>query len=167
VATETSETSETSEKRPSVRLSRDEAWSVIHDSHTGILTTVRRDGTPVTLPTWFVDIDRHICLSTPARAKKVARIRRNGRVSFLVESGVRWAELQAVQLTGEARLVDDPELAARIATGLDRKYEPFRTRRAAMAEATRDHYEKHGTAYIRITPDDRILSWDNSRLGLG
>jgi PPOX class probable F420-dependent enzyme len=157
----------TAGRRPSVRLNRDEAWAVIHDSHTGILTTLRRDGTPITLPTWFVDLDRTVCFSTPALTKKVGRIRRNSRVSFLVESGRRWAELQAVHLTGVAEVVDDPQLAARIAAALDSKYEAFRTRRAAMPAATRDHYESHGTVYIRILPDDRILNWDNSRLGLG
>jgi PPOX class probable F420-dependent enzyme len=154
-------------RRPSVRLSRDEAWEVIHGSHTGILTTLRRDGTPITLPTWFVDIDRHICLSTPSQTRKVGRIRRNPRVAFLVESGVRWAELRAVQLTGVAELVDDPAAAAAIAAELDRKYDAFRTNRAAMPAATREHYVAHGTTYVRITPDERILSWDNSRLGLG
>jgi PPOX class probable F420-dependent enzyme len=148
-------------------MSRDEAWAVIHDSHTGILTTLRRDGTPITLPTWFVDLDRTVCFSSPARTRKVGRIRHDSRVSFLVESGSRWAELRAVHLTGVAEVVDDPDLVARIAAALDAKYEPFRTSRSAMPEATRDHYESHGTAYIRIVPDERILNWDNSRLGLG
>ena len=38
----------------SVRLSDEEAWAELAAAHTGIFTTLRRDGRPVTLPTWFV-----------------------------------------------------------------------------------------------------------------
>jgi nitroimidazol reductase NimA-like FMN-containing flavoprotein (pyridoxamine 5'-phosphate oxidase superfamily) len=148
----------------SVRLSREEAWSVLVGAHTGIFTSLRRDGTPITLPLWFVAIDRRIYVSGPAHAKRLARVRRDPRVSFLVESGERWAELRAVHLTGRARIVDEPELKARVAAAFDAKYAAFRTARTEMPAATRAHYEVE-TATIEITPDERFLSWDNARLG--
>jgi PPOX class probable F420-dependent enzyme len=149
----------------SVRLSRDEAWSVLAAAHTGIFTSLRRDGTPIALPLWFVVLDHRVYVSGPAGAKRLARIRRDPRVSFLVESGERWAELRAVHLTGRARIVIDPELKARVAAALDAKYAAYRTARAEMPAATRAHYQVE-IATIEITPDGRILSWDNARLGL-
>jgi PPOX class probable F420-dependent enzyme len=149
----------------SVRLSREEAWAVLADAHTGILTTLRADGTPITLPVWFVALDGRIYVGTPASTRKVARIRRDPRVSFLVESGTRWAELQGVHLTGQARIVEDPELADRVSAALVAKYAAFRTDRSAMPDATRRHYEVP-RAIIEIVPDDRLLTWDNHRLGL-
>jgi nitroimidazol reductase NimA-like FMN-containing flavoprotein (pyridoxamine 5'-phosphate oxidase superfamily) len=147
----------------SVRLTLDEAWAVVAASHTGIFTSLRRDGVPIALPLWFVVLDRRIYVSGPARAKRVARVRRDPRVSFLVESGERWAELRAVHVTGRARVVTEPELLARVAAALDAKYRAFRTPREAMAAATRAHYG--GTlATIEITPDERVLTWDNARL---
>lgn len=150
----------------SVRLTADQAWAVVEASHTGIFTSLRRDGVPVALPLWFVALDRRIYVSGPASAKRVARIRRDPRVAFLVESGERWAELCAVHLTGRARVVTEPELLARVTAALDAKYRAFRTRRAAMPAATRARYEVP-LATIEITPDAQILSWDNARLGLG
>jgi len=149
----------------SVRLSPDEAWAVVEASHTGIFTSLRRDGIPVTLPIWFVVLERRIYVSGPATAKRVARVRRDPRVSFLVESGKRWAELRAVHLTGRACIVTEPHLLARVAAALDAKYAPFRTRRAAMPAGTRAHYEG-AVATVEITPDNHILSWDNARLRL-
>jgi nitroimidazol reductase NimA-like FMN-containing flavoprotein (pyridoxamine 5'-phosphate oxidase superfamily) len=149
----------------SVRLSPDEAWAAVEASHTGIFTSLRRDGTPIALPIWFVVLERRIYVSGPARAKRVARIRRDPRVSFLVESGERWVELRAVHLTGRARVVTEPELLARVAIALDAKYRAFRTSRAAMPATTRAHYEVR-LATLEITPDTHILSWDNARLGL-
>ena len=149
----------------SIRLSRDEAWAVLASSHTGIFTSLKADGTPITLPVWFAVLDEHIYIDAVATTKKVARIRRNPRVSFLVESGQRWRELRGVHLTGHARIVDDPELAERFRTVLGEKYAGFSGDRDAMPEESRGHYEREHLV-IEIEPDERILSYDNARIPL-
>lgn len=148
---------------PSVRLSTDEAWGIVAGAHTGVLTSLRRDGSPISLPVWFVAIDRRIYVSGQSRTKKFARVRRDARVSFLVESGERWAALVGVHISGQARLVDDPGLRDRVEVALHEKYAAFRVPREQMPAATRAHYET-AVSTIEIVPDDRILSWDNARL---
>ena len=144
----------------SVRLTPGEAWDVLGHAHTGILTTLRRDGMPISLPMWFVALDRTICIGAPSRTKKLARLRHDPRASFLVESGERWAELEAVHLTGRIETVEDEaEIVARIADALDAKYAAFRTAAHAMPQETRDHYA--GRTFLRLVPDERIFSWDN------
>jgi PPOX class probable F420-dependent enzyme len=147
----------------SIRLSVDEAWDAVDRAHTGILTSLRRDGVPISLPVWFVASARRIYVSGPARTKKFARIARDPRVGFLVESGERWVDLVGVHLTGTARIVEDERLLERVATALAEKYDRFRTPRDRMPVETRARYEKPTTT-IEITPDDRILSWENARL---
>jgi PPOX class probable F420-dependent enzyme len=147
----------------SVRLSSDEAWRTLRRAHTGVLTTLRRDGVPISLPVWFVALDRRIYVSGPAHTKKFARIRHDPRVSFLVESGKHWVDLRGVHLTGTARIVDDADILERVATALSDKYDEFRTPRDRMPDATRSHYETVVTT-VEITPDERILSWENARL---
>ena len=149
-----------------IRLSVDEAWDTIDRAHTGVLTTLRGDGVPISLPVWFVALDRRIYVSGPAHTKKFVRIRHDPRVSFLVESGERWVELIGVHLTGAARVVNDAKLLERVAAALAGKYDRFRTPRDQMPDATRAHYETDVTT-IEITPDDRILSWENARLFAG
>jgi nitroimidazol reductase NimA-like FMN-containing flavoprotein (pyridoxamine 5'-phosphate oxidase superfamily) len=147
----------------SVRLSADEAWAVIEASHTGIFTSLRRDGVPIALPVWFAVMERRIYVSGPATVKRLLRVRRDPRVSFLVESGERWAELCAVHMTGRARIVTEPELLAKVAAALNAKYAAFRTPRASMPAGTRAHYET-ARATIEIVPDARMLTWDNARV---
>jgi general stress protein 26 len=150
-----------------VRLSRREAWRNIAAAHTGVLTSLRRDGGPVSLPVWFVALDRRLYVTGPARTKKVARIRQNSRVAFLVEflveSGARWDELIGVHLTGAAAIVTEDPVIDRVARAFEQKYAAYRTLRDQMPTATRAHYES-ARATIEIIPDERILSWDNSRL---
>jgi len=147
----------------SIRLTADEAWDRVDRAHTGIFTTLRRDGVPISLPVWFVVLDRRIYSSGPAHTKKFARVARDPRVSFLVESGERWVDLLGVHLTGTARIVDDAQLLERVATALAEKYDRFRTPRDQMPHTTRARYETPHTT-VEITPDERILSWENARL---
>jgi PPOX class probable F420-dependent enzyme len=146
-----------------IRLSVDEVWQTLERAHTGVLTTLRRDGVPISLPVWFVALDRRIYVSGPAQTKKFVRVGHDPRVSFLVESGERWVELLGVHLTGTACIVDEAELLERVAAALTDKYGRFRTPRDQMPATTRAAYEAD-VATIEITPDDRILSWENARL---
>src|ERR1700727_968561 len=106
------------EARRSVRMTDDEAWQMLEQSVNGILTTLRRDGRPVTLPIWYVVLDRRIYIGT--RGKKVLRARNDPRCSFLVEAGERWADLRAVHLDGLVTVIDPhPGLAGRTEAARD------------------------------------------------
>ncbi len=149
----------------SIRLSEDEAWSFLEEGHTGIFTSLRRDGRPVTLPVWYVALDRRIYLGGPAQTKKFQRVRHDERVAFLVESGLAWKDLKAVHVSGRARILDDAGEIERVQAELDRKYAAFRTQSSAMPDATRSHYSSR--AVLRIEPEGRMLTWDNARIRLG
>ena len=149
----------------SVRMTEEEIWAFLRDGHTGIFASLRSDGVPIMMPIWYAVVDR--CVYIQTRGKKLTRITNDPRASFLVESGERWAELRAVHLTGTAEIIDpSPELAEAIRAEMDRKYAPFRTARSEMPDATRSVYQKAQRATVRLTPDGRVLNWDNRKLGL-
>jgi PPOX class probable F420-dependent enzyme len=149
-----------------IRLSDDEAWAVVAAAHKGILTTLRRDGSPVSLPIWFVvDDDRTICFATFAGTKKLRRITNDPRASFLVEAGEHWAELRAVHVNGVIEPIDDEDAARAVHEALDAKYAEFRTPARDMPEKARQHYATR--LFFRLVPGPRLLTWDNRRMGLG
>lgn len=150
----------------SLRLSPEEAWAFLEKGHTGILTSLRRDGWPISLPVWYVAFDRRIWVSGPARTKKFARIKRDPRVSFLVETGLEWKKLSAVHVTGRARVVEDAATIERVGKLMDAKYAAFRTDRSQMPSATAQHYQQ-GSTLVCIEPEGKLLTWDNARLGIG
>ena len=147
-----------------IRLTEDEAWEVVESAHTGIVTTLRRDGVPIALPVWFAVVDRAITLMTPASTKKIARIRHDPRASFLVETGERYVDLRGVHLTGRIEIVDDVAAQARIEATVNAKYAAFRPNAGALAAKAQAFYAQQ--AFLRFVPDPRILTWDNARLGL-
>lgn len=147
-----------------VALSEDEAWELVTRSLTGIVTTLDRDGYPLSLPVWFVVLDRLIYFRTPATSKKVARIERDGRAGFLVESGERWAELTAVSFRVAADRVTDEPLCAQVLAARAEKYRGRGTGgREKLPEATVRHYATE-SAVVRLTPVGPPISWDNSKI---
>ena len=145
-----------------IRLSPDEMWTMLEEQRVGIFTSLRRDGSPISLPVWYAPINRRIYLHGPAQAKKFARVRNNPCVSFLCETGERWVELRAVHLTGVARVVTDESVERLVTTEFDRRYSTLRPPRVELPDSAFARYRSF--AVIEITPDERFLTWDNSRL---
>lgn len=150
----------------SPRMTEEEIWEFVRNGHTGIFTTLRRDGMPIAMPMWYCCIDRVVYMQT--RGRKLQRIENDSRASFLVESGHRWSELVAVHLTGHAEhLSPDPELASAFGAEMDRKYRAFRgagVDGGEMPKQAADYYAKQMRGIVRLVADDRILNWDNSKM---
>src|SRR6201988_4384485 len=141
----------------SIRLTVDEAWEAVESAHTGILTTLRRDGMPIELPVWFVVNDRSVAPVTPDGTKKIARIRHDPRASFLVESGEQYTELRGVHLTGGVEAVEDAAATSQIEAAVNVKYAAFRPPTARLPAAAQAYYAKQ--VFLRFVPEGRVLTW--------
>ncbi len=150
----------------SVRLDDDEAWAELAAAHTGILTTLRRDGRPVPLPVWFTVHDRRIYVRTPARTHKVEHVQHDPRATFLVERGERWAELCAVMVHADVTLLEPGTERDAVETAITEKYAalPHRETRSSRTRRARDYAVE--SAVLQLTPVGRLVTWDNSRLRL-
>lgn len=147
-----------------IELTEEEAWRFLEESHTAIVTTLRSDGWPVSLPTWFAVLDGGVYMRTPARSAKVRRIAADSRACLVVETGQRWRELKAISLLGRIeRLDEEGDEAARAAEAIAVKYGEARVSDERLPGATRRHYAD--MVYLRFTPEHRI-SWDNAKIRL-
>ena len=148
-----------------INLDEDQQWAFLAEGHEGAFTTLRSDGWPVSLPVWYVVKDRTVYLRTQPSAKKVARLQNDPRSSFLVSSGLRWAELKAVVLTcrAVAVAVEDERVRSEVLALFDEKYDAFRTAKAEMPSSSQARY-KGEPVILRLDVVDTTLSWDNSQL---
>jgi PPOX class probable F420-dependent enzyme len=145
----------------SVRLTPEEIQAFLEGSHTGILSTLRRDGSPASVPMWFVVHEGDVFVRTLARSRKAGHIRRDPRVSFLVERGLAWAELKAVVLRGTMAAEQDADVIAAVDAAFDAKYADF-TMPQATPDATRTHYAAQ-RVHLRLTVE-KARTWDNAKL---
>ena len=147
-------------------LSDSELWTFIADAPTGMLTTLRRDGWPVTLPVWFVALDGAIYIPSFASLKKVLRIKNDPRGSFLVESGRGWTELRAATLAVTADILTDGAEFDRAQAALAAKYPPeVAVPFDRLPRAIQSFYGTDAVV-IRLRPVTGPISWDNSKIRL-
>lgn len=145
-----------------VTLDPEEQDAFLAARHTGLLTTLRRDGMPVTLPIWFILMDGAIYCSTPAGSKKVIRARHDERCWFLVERGRAWNELAAVGFAGSVSVLSPGPEAERADEALNAKYADYRPRQSNLPDATKRRYARQVILKIdRIRP---AISWDNHKV---
>lgn len=149
-------------RRAEIAMSPAEVDSYLAQARTLILATIGPDGVPDPVGMWFVLRDGVIWMRTYAKSQKVANVRRDPRVSVLVEDGERYAELRGVQISGTIELSDDIDLICDIAAGLLVKYEGLDpSDEQAVREAYRPTAAKQ--AALRLVPE-RVVSWDHTKL---
>ncbi|GAB2973467.1 PPOX class F420-dependent oxidoreductase [Amycolatopsis acidiphila] len=93
---------------------------VLKDEKYVLLTTYRKDGTPVPTPVWAATDGGELMLWSERKAGKVKRIRRDGTVR-VQGCDLRGRQTHGPEVTGTARLLDD-EGTERVRRLIARKY---------------------------------------------
>lgn len=149
-------------QRERIAMSEAEVSAYVAAARTLILVSVGPDGAPDPVPMWFVPVAGEVRMRTYRRSQKVVNLRRDPRVSCLVEDGERYAELRGVQLTGTIELVEDPDWIADVWTRLMVRYEDLaETDVPAARAALRDRADKQIGMRLAV---DRVVSWDHRKL---
>jgi hypothetical protein len=147
-----------------LQLTDTERDELLGTAHTAMITTLRRDGWPVTLPIWFVWADGHIHVGTPPASAKMKRIRHDDRCCVLVEVGKAWVDLAAIELPARAvELAPGPE-SDRIAGLLEKKYADFQPPWDRVPDVVLRSYADR--TYLRLEPAGPMISWANRKIRL-
>ena len=131
------------------------------------LATIGADGSPHLAPMWFVMEHGKIVFRSFAKSQKIVNLRRDPRLTVLIEAGDAYTELQGVMIKGEGTLVDDPEYVLQIYGELAARYPMVGDTPLTLApealEAAFGRYAAKNTAVI-VEPES-IVSWDHTKLG--
>ena len=71
------------------------------------LVTIDPDGKPHLVAMWYAVLDGEIWFETKAKSQKAVNLRRDPRITCLVEAGEQYGELRGVSIAGRAELHDD------------------------------------------------------------
>src|SRR5438105_15386781 len=95
-------------RRDLIRMTDEEIHAFLEEQRTLQVATIDHDGFPHLVAMWYVLIDNEIAFWTYARSQKAVNLRRDPRLTCLVEAGQRYEELRGVQVKGKAAISDDP-----------------------------------------------------------
>ena len=146
-------------QRERIRMTDAEVEEFLASERTVQLASIGPDGAPHLVPMWFAVIDGRIALWTYAKSQKAANLRRDGRVTCLLESGDTYGELRGVTITGRAELVDDYDTVYRVGEALYRRYQ------GDMSHASRAGVEAEAKKRVAVFIDPaKTVTWDHRKL---
>lgn len=143
-------------RRDLIRMTSDEVDAFLAGRHTMNLATLGPDGTIHLVAMWYGFFDGKPAVWTYGKSQKVLNLRRDPRITALVETGESYDELRGVELVGTASILEDRESVMAVGRSVSERY----------AGATPDEaLEKIGAKRVAIVIDvDKVVSWDHAKL---
>ncbi len=148
-------------QRGKIVMSDEQIAEFIEHSRTATMATVLPSGRPHLVAMWYAVIDGEIWFETKAKSQKVVNLRRDPRISCLVEAGHTYDTLRGVELEGTAEIVEDPDALWSVGVSVWERYNgPYSEEVKPLVE-----FMLHKRVAVRVDVR-RVRSWDHRKLGL-
>lgn len=148
-------------RRAMIAMTDGERERFLEEGWTLQVATNGPGGFPHLAAMWYVLRDGLIHFTTFARSQKIVNVRRDPRITAMLETGRAYEELRGLVVRGTAELDEDVRATAAVMSLVARKYRgmpiPAETPEAALPAAAK-------RVVVRIRPD-RVYSWDHTKLG--
>jgi PPOX class probable F420-dependent enzyme len=148
-------------QRASITMTDAEIAEFLVQQRTATMGTVGPDTTPHLVAMWYGVIDGQVWFETKSKSQKVQNLRRNDRITCLVEAGYTYDTLRGVSLEGKGVIVDDPDVLWKLGVDVWERYN------GPYTEEMRPFVEVMLVKRVAVRIDvDRVRSWDHRKLGM-
>ena len=146
-------------QRERIRMTDDEMAEFLTAEKTVQVASIGPDGTPHLVPMWFTVIEGRIAFWTYAKAQKAVNLRRDPRITCLVETGEAYGELRGVSITGQAEIHDDYDTVFKVGAAVYARYQ------GDMNHASRAGVEAEARKRVAVFVNPlKTASWDHRKL---
>jgi PPOX class probable F420-dependent enzyme len=142
-------------------MSPDEVAGFLREQRVATLATIGPEGRPHLAAMWYAIVDDQVWFETKSKSQKAVNLRRDDRVTVLVEAGHTYDALQGVSLDGRGVIVEDPDALWAVGVSMWERYN------GPYSESMRPAVELmlHKRIAVRVEVE-RVRSWDHRKLGL-
>src|ERR1700734_808065 len=148
-------------QRAQIVMSEAEITDFVTSSRTGTLATIGSDGQPQLTAMGYGGVEGERWLGGQKKSQKAVNLKRDPRVSFMIEDGDTYDPLRGVSFEGVAEIVDDPAAVFRVGVSVWERYTgPYTDE---MKPAVDMMMNKR--VAVRIV-SQRTRSWDHRKLGI-
>jgi PPOX class probable F420-dependent enzyme len=152
--------------RKDITMTPTEQQAFLAQGHTLIVTTIGKDGWPHVAPMWYYVDDGRVAFRSFTKSQKVVNLRRNPKLTVLLEEGNTYEELRGIMIKGTARLIDDPAAVLAMYGELSKRYAFAGTEVVPLEgdalEAAFGRFAAKNTGVI-VEPES-VVSWDHPKL---
>ena len=150
-------------RRDAIKMSEQEMWAFIEEQKSLQVATIGKDGMPHLTTLWFAIVDGEIAFETFTKSQKVVNLKRDPRISVLLEDGLSYNELRGVSIQGRAELHEDPDEVLPYALAVMRRNQP-EIPEDKLEDAARMLAQKRTGVVLK---PEKIVSWDHNKLAGG
>jgi PPOX class probable F420-dependent enzyme len=151
-------------RRNQIEMTPDEVAAFLAEEKVMNIATIGPTGHPHLVAMWFGMQDGDPVFWTFAKAQKVVNLRRDPRITALVEAGETYEELRGVELVGTAEFIEDYDDILALGLMVGQKYNGP----GAASEAARPFLEAQARKRIGVRIKvEKVVSWDHRKLGGG
>ncbi|OHV31214.1 MULTISPECIES: pyridoxamine 5'-phosphate oxidase family protein [Pseudofrankia] len=148
-------------QRSQIEMTAEEISAYVATRRTATLVSLGPTGHPHAVAMWFAVLDGVLWFETKAKAQKALNIRRDPRVTVLLEDGLTYDTLRGVSMEGRAEIVDDPEALWAVGVNVWERYHgPYSDEARPLVE-----FMLHKRVAVRVDVE-RVRSWDHRKLGM-
>ncbi|MDZ4825603.1 MAG: TIGR03618 family F420-dependent PPOX class oxidoreductase [Actinomycetota bacterium] len=148
-------------QRDVIQMSHDEVVEFLKERHSSTMSTLAADGSIHSIAMWYGFLEGAIAFESKTKAQKVVNLRRDPRMTFLVETGETYDQLRGVTLVGRGEIIDDPDRMWELGISVFERYTgPYTDEMKPFVETM-----LHKRVVVKLHVD-RTISWDHRKLGL-
>jgi PPOX class probable F420-dependent enzyme len=148
-------------QRSQITMTDEEIDVFVEQSRTATMATVGANGAPHLVAMWYAWLDGTIWFETKAKAQKVVNLRRNDRLSVMIEDGKTYDQLRGVALEGRGIIIEDPDEIWRMGVNVFERYNgPYSEEMKPFVEIM---LQKRVAVKLEI---ERTRTWDHRKLGM-
>ena len=146
-------------RRSEITMTADEIEAFLVEQKIATMATMHPDGSIHAVAMWYGFLDGVLTVETKAKSQKVQNLRRDPRITFLVEAGERYEELRGVEIVGRAQIIDDPEAIWTLGLSVWERY------MGPYDDSKRDALAAMLSKRVLVSPEvTRVVSWDHRKL---
>ena len=147
-------------RRDQIRMTPEEVDAFLHDVRTMNVATIGPDGRPHLAAMWYGFLDGAPAFWTYGKSQKIVNLRRDNRITCLVEAGTTYESLRGVELIGIGTILEDRESVMAVGRSV------FERHTGPLSEAGLPGLEQVGAKRVAVRIDvEKVVSWDHTKLG--
>ena len=148
-------------QRKLVKMTADEVEAFIHERRPMTMCSINHDGSIHAVAMWYGFLEGAVAVETKAKSQKVQNLRRDPRLTCMLEDGDYYEELRGVELVGRAEIIEDYDQMFPLGVSVFERYQgPYRDELKPLVERM---LNKRVVVRLKV---DRVVSWDHRKLGL-
>ena len=148
-------------KRSQIMMTDAEVQAYLESERVLNVATIGPTGHPHLVAMWYAMVNGNAVFWTFGKSQKILNLRRDPRITGLVESGDTYDHLRGVELRGRGVIVDDYEEVLEIGKAVGVKYNGP----SVLGESGLPFLEAQATKRLGVVFEiDHVASWDHNKL---